>query len=125
MKVRKHQNQFSCIAHNLFGFDMFLLLEGIRLSLWGMKDLNIGGSGLTNINFASFGSQVKFIDTMKYYLSSLGSPDSTLDDLEKMCVQKLAFQFLNQHHYFSQIWSLFDFTQKRKVLGVTLGVIPY
>ena len=125
MKVRKHQNQFSCIAHNLFGFDMFLLLEGIRLSLWGMKDLNIGGSGPTNINFASFGSQVKFIDTMKYYLSSLGSPDSTLDDVEKMCVQKLAFQFLNQHHYFSQIWSLFDFTQKRKVLVVTLGVIPY
>ena len=125
MKVREHQNQFSCIAHNLFGFDMFLLLEGIQLSLWGMKDLNIGGSGLTNINLASFGSQVKFIDTMKYYLSSLGSPDSTLDDVEEMCVQKLTFQFLNQHYYFSQIWSLFDFIQKRKVLVVTLGVIPY
>ena len=43
---------------------MFFLRKGIRLSVWGMKDLNIRGSGLTNINFASLGSQVKFINTM-------------------------------------------------------------
>ena len=65
MKVRENQNQFSCIAHNFFEFDMFFLLKGIRLSVWGTKDLNVGGSGLTNINFTSLGSQVKFIDTMK------------------------------------------------------------
>ena len=64
---------------------MFFLLKGIRNSVWGTKDLNIGGIRLTNINFQSLGSQVKFTDTMKYYLSSLGSLASTLDDVEKMC----------------------------------------
>ena len=33
MKVRENQNQFFCIAHNFFGFDMFFLLKGIRLSM--------------------------------------------------------------------------------------------
>ena len=45
---------------------MFFLLKGIRNSVWGTKDLNIGGIRLTNINFQSLGSQVKFTDTMKY-----------------------------------------------------------
>ena len=69
MKARLKKNHFFCIAHKFFGFDMFFLLKGIRLSVWGTKDLSIDESGLTNINFASLGSQVKSIDTMKYYLS--------------------------------------------------------
>ena len=89
MKMTENQNQLSCIAHNLFGFDMFFLLKGIRLLVWGMKNLNIGGSGLTNIDFASLGSQVKFIDTMKYCLLSLKSLASTLDDVEKVRIKKL------------------------------------
>ena len=67
MKVRENQNQFFCIARNFFGFDMFFLIKGIRLSGWGTKDVNIGETGLTKINFASIGTQVKFIDTMKYF----------------------------------------------------------
>ena len=66
MKVRENQTQFSCIAYNYFEIDIFFLLKAIRFSLWGMKDISIGGSGLTNINFASLGSQAKFIDTMKH-----------------------------------------------------------
>ena len=96
--------------------------------MWRTKDLNIGGSRLTNINFANLGSQVKFIDTMKYYLSSLGSLANTLNDIEKICVKKLTLQFLNQHDYFSQIWLLLDFSQKRKVLDIIVsgkGLIPY
>ena len=84
--VKRRENsqmQFSCIAHNFFGFDMFFLLKGIRLSLWQTQDLNITGSGLSNINFASLSSRVKFIDTMKYYASSLGNFTSTFDDVEK------------------------------------------
>ena len=91
--------------------------------MWITKDLNIGGSRLTNTNFASLGSQVKFIDNMKYYLLSLGILASTLDDVEK-----LTLQFLNQHDYFLQIWPLLDFDQKRKVLDIIVtrkGVIPY
>ena len=39
MKVRENKDQFSCIAHNFFGFDMFFLLKGIRLSVWETKDI--------------------------------------------------------------------------------------
>lgn len=42
--------------------------------------------------------------------------------------QKLTLLFLNQHVYFSQIWPLFEFDQKRKVWNIIVrmkGVIPY
>ena len=45
--------------------------------------MTIGGTGLTNINFTSISNQVKFIDIMKYFLTSLGQHVSTLDDVEK------------------------------------------
>ena len=83
MRVRESQNQFTCITHNLFGFDMFFLVKGIRFSVWGTKDVSIGGTGLTNINFASISTQVKFIDTMKNFLTSLGQLASTLDDVKR------------------------------------------
>ena len=89
MKVRENQNQLSCIAHIFFGFGMFFLIKGIRLSVWGTKDINIGGTGLTNINFPYISSQGKFIDTIKYFLTSLGQLDSTLDKVEKAQVEKL------------------------------------
>ena len=62
---------------------MFILIKGIRLSVWATKDVNIGGTGLTNIDFASITNQLKFIDTMKYFPTSLGQLPSTLDDVEK------------------------------------------
>ena len=65
---------------------------------------------------------------MKYYLSSLGSLARTLVDVEKMRVEKLILQFLSQHDYFSQIWLLSGFSQKRKILHIIVsgkGVISY
>ena len=55
MQVRENsQMQLSFIAHNFFGFDMFFLLKGIRISVWQTQDLNIGGSGYrTSILLAS------------------------------------------------------------------------
>ena len=69
MKVRENQNQSSCIGHSFFGFDRFFLMKGIRLSVWGTKDVNTGRTGSTNINFASISNQVKFIDTMKQFMT--------------------------------------------------------
>ena len=37
---------------------MTYLIKGIRLSVWGTKDVNIGGTALTNINFTSISNQV-------------------------------------------------------------------
>ena len=81
---------------------MFFLIKGIRLSVWETKEINIGGSGLTNVNFANIRLQVNIIDTMKYFLTSLGKRASTLDDVEKTRVEKLTLQFLNQYSYFSR-----------------------
>ena len=89
MKVRENQNQFFGITHNLFGFEMFFLINEIRIWVWGTKDVYIGGTGSTNISFASIDTQVKFIDTMKYFLTSLGQLASTLHKVEKMRVEKL------------------------------------
>ena len=34
------------------------------------KATKIGGTNLTNVQYANIGNQVKFIDTMKYYQQS-------------------------------------------------------
>ena len=65
----------------------FFLTTGIRLSVWGTS---IGGTRLTNINFSSLGTQVKFIDTMKIFLTSLlGQLARTLEEVGKARVEKL------------------------------------
>ena len=59
------------IAHNLFGFDMFFFIKGYLATAWGTKDLNIGGTNVTHINYGNMGGEIKFVDTIKYYQKSL------------------------------------------------------
>ena len=66
-RVREGKTEFVLFAHNFFGFDMFFLLKSFQATAWGTKDINLGGTNLTNINFANIGSETKFIDTLKYY----------------------------------------------------------
>ena len=82
LKVSGNQTPFTCIAYYFFKFDMFFLLKGVKIPVWNTRDINIGGNGLTAINFAKFGTQVKFIDTIKYYLKSLGKLASITDLLK-------------------------------------------
>ena len=84
MKVRQNQINSLVLLKTFLDLICFFLIKGIRLSVWGTKNVNIGGTGLTNINFASIGTQVKLINTMKYFLTSLGQLAITLDDVEKM-----------------------------------------
>ena len=42
-KVREKRNFISCIAHNLFGFDINFEVKGIRLSAWKTANINIEG----------------------------------------------------------------------------------
>ena len=97
--------------------------------VWGTKDVNIGGNGLTNINFASISNKVKFIDIMKYFLTSLGQLAGTLDKVEaKKRVEKITLTFLNQHSHFSKTWNMLNSLQKRAFLDIIVGgksVIPY
>ena len=83
---------------------------------------------MTNINFTSISIQVNFIDTMKYFLTSLGQLASTLDEVEKKRVEKLTIQFLKQHSYFSQVWKKLKLPKKKEILDIIVsgkGVIPY
>ena len=104
------------------------MLQTYAFVYFGTKDVNTGGTGLKNINFASISTEVKFIDTMKYFLTSSGQLASTLDDVEKKRVEKLTIQFLKQQSYFSQIWRQLKLSEKRGILDIiTSGkrVIPY
>ena len=127
MKLKENQNSFSSIAHNFFGFNIFFLIKAIGFLVWQTRDVNIGASGLTNINFANIGSQVKFIDSMKYCQTGLGKFASIIDEIEKKNVEKLVIQFLNQHGYFSRIWKILNPTKQKKVIDIIVcgkGVIP-
>ena len=74
-KFREIQKFVPVIALSIFSFDFFFVFKGKRLCVWRTKQLNIGGNDLTNINFANVGSQVKFIDTIKFYQQSLACLD--------------------------------------------------
>ena len=39
MKVRENQDQFTCIVHNFFGFNMFFLIKGISFRFWEQRIL--------------------------------------------------------------------------------------
>ena len=82
-KVRENKNKISVITHNLFGFDFFFFLKGIRLSAWKSNKLAISGSNLTQINYANISERVKFIDTMKYYQQSLAKLAESMTNQEK------------------------------------------
>ena len=119
-KVRENKNTLSCVVHNLFGFDIYFLIKGIRLLVSETKDVNIGGTGLTNINYGLL-LDMKLIDTMKYFLTSLGKLASTTDSIEKKRIKKLTKQFLNSHHYFSGVWNDLTLEQQNSVLEIVIG----
>ena len=126
-QVRENNQVVSCIAHNFFKFDMIFFIKAIILSVWRTKDINIGGKNLTDLNYASI-DNFKFIDTMKYYQTSLGQLSETLSDKEKENVAKLTVQFLTDHDYFSTIWKNLTNNHKNKIIEIIMsgkGVIPY
>ena len=55
------------VAHNLFRFDFFFLLNGLTAGVWRTGDTFIGGKNPTDINFANIGNEVMFLDTIKYF----------------------------------------------------------
>ena len=125
--VRENRDVVSCIAHNFFKFDFYFFLKNIRLSVWRTKDINIGGKNLTDINFASI-DNFKFIDTLKYYQTSLSQLSETANEKEKEKVQKLTIQFLTTHDYFSIVWKNLTYEQRKTIVEIISsgkGVIPY
>ena len=57
------------------------------------KQLNIGGTNLTNVQYENIGSKVKFIDTIKYYSQSLSLLTKSADENEKRNTRKSCQKF--------------------------------
>ena len=70
-RLRENKTEFVCCAHNFFGFHMYFLIQGFRVTACNTKDFTVGGSGLTRINFVNISSSTKFFDEVKYYQKSL------------------------------------------------------
>ena len=125
--VRENKDVVPCIAHNFFQFDMFFLLKGIRLSVWRTDDIHIGGTNMIDINYAQI-DNFKFIDSIKYYQTSLAKLSETMSDEEKSRVVKLVEQFIATHSYFSDVWKDMHFSQRNRVIDIVVsgkGIIPY
>ena len=58
-------------------------MKGIRPTVWETTQTKIGAKNASNINFAVIGSQVRFIDTIKYFQQSLSNLGSSMTPAEK------------------------------------------
>ena len=121
-KCRENYYTIPVMAHNQFRFDFFLFLKGIRPSVWETTDISIGGKNPTDVNFAIFKNQVRFINTVKYFQQNLGSladsmTDTERDNVRNTCKKFLAdkLMFLNEEN---EKWIL-DYLASGK------GMIPY
>ena len=127
-KVRENKCEIRLIGHNFLGFDVFYMVKGYRASCWGTNDFEMGGTNLTNVNYANIRNQLKTIDTLKYYQTTLAGLTSTADDKEKAEIRKVAEHFLTAHFYFGSVWKILKQEEKDKFLyliSAGKGVMPY
>ena len=101
-KIRENNYIIPLIGHNFLGFDIYYMVKGFRPSVWETSDLKMGGTTLTNINYASTSNQIKVIDTMKYYQTSLANIANTATFNEKVNIENTVVKFLERHSYFSK-----------------------
>ena len=97
-------------------------------SAWCSKALNIGGTNLTQANYGNISSEIRLIDSLKFYQRSLGELSSTLTAKEKIAVKKLAEKFLNERFYFSTVSPYLSLKKKEKILKIISegkGIISY
>ena len=132
LKVQGNKFFSPLFAHNLFGFDFFSVVKGIRLCIWRTKNFCIGGSNLTNVNYRSTNvnivDEVKFIDTMRYYQQSLANLPNTMCDKEKVKEKSACEKFLKSHFYFKSVWSSFEDEKKNQILKYLSsgkGIVSY
>ena len=93
-RVRENKTKFSCIAYNLFGFDIHFFIRVYRATAWNSKNLNFRGTGLTRINFAKVNNIHKFIDT---HIINEVSLTKTATEEEKEAIKKLAVRYITNH----------------------------
>ena len=82
--------------------------------LWQTQEVSLLSSGLTTLKSYAFGSQVKFMDSVKYYQQALSRLARSTDSSERERIQSLLLDYLAfQHPYYSQLF-LSDLTEEDK-----------
>ena len=51
------------VAHNFFGFNLFYYMKAYIVLAWCSKQLNIGGTNLTHVNYGNISNEIKLIDS--------------------------------------------------------------
>ena len=110
--VEKCTPEIPFVAYIFFGFDLFYFMKTYIVSAWCSKELNIGRNNLTHANYGNTSSEIKLIDSLKFYQRSLGELSSTLTTDEKAAVKNLVENFLNEHYYFSTVWLYLSIKKK-------------
>ena len=95
--------------------------KGIRLCVWQTKQLNIGGANLTNVQYGNIGSQVKFIDTMKYYQRSLSSLAKSAYENEIASIRNSCQKFIEGNAMYSTAFNSLSDQDKMWVLDYLSG----
>ena len=127
-KIREYQLFVPLIGHNFLGFDIYYMVKGYRSSVWRTNDFRMGGSNLVNVNFAYISTQIKIIDTLKYYQTSLANISSKANKTEKKSITESVEFFIKQHYYFSNIWTMLNQKDKERILDIISkgkGALPY
>ena len=127
-KVRENMIEIPLIGYNFLGFDIYYMIKGYRSCVWGTKNFEIGGTNLTTANYTNIPNQVKIIDTLKYYQTTLAGLSSTTDDKEKTNIKTVVQQFINKHSYFANVWRGLEEKDRDKILDLIAegkGVMPY
>ena len=127
-RVRENNYIIPLIGHNFLGFDMYYMVKGFRASVWETSSLNMGGTTLTNMNYANIANQVKIIDTIKYYQTSLANISNTATFNEKVNIENTVIKFIEKHSYFSKNWFKLNQETKNKIVSIISkgkAAIPY
>ena len=127
-RVRENNYIIPLIGRNFLGFDIYYMVKGYRASVWETTSLNMGGTTLTNMNYANIANQVKIIDTIKYYQMSLANISNTATFNEKVNIENTVIKFIEKHSYFSKNWFMLNQETKNKIVSIISkgkGAIPY
>ena len=127
-KVRENNYIVPLIGHNFLGFDIYYMVKGYRSSVWETSNLNMGGTNMTNMKYANISNQLKIIDTIKYYQTSLANISNTTAFNEIVNIENTVTEYLKKHNYFSKVWCRLNQETKNKIVQIISkgkGAIPY
>ena len=67
---------------------------------------------LTNVQYANMGSQVKFIDAIKYYQQSLPALAKNVKEMEKKNIKTSCQKFIEKNKRYSRVFELLPDDEK-------------